>query len=135
MWVMAELPSREAEGGLGIFDRFAGWTSTQVARAPFFAFAVLLIVLWAPTILIIKDLDTWQLIVNTTTTIGTWLLVSLLQNTTARADRAVQSKLNAVADGMADLLSGLADELDRPGLARQARELREAVGLEDRVSS
>jgi hypothetical protein len=131
---VADLPSDESDD-LSVFDRFAGWTSTQVARAPFFAFAVLLILIWAPTILFIKDVDTWQLIVNTTTTIGTWLLVSLLQNTTARADKAVQVKLNAVADGLSDLCEVLAERLDIPEVVDDARELRQAVGLEDRVSS
>lgn len=131
---MARLPSDESDD-LSIFDRFAGWTSTQVARAPFFAFAVILVLVWAPTILFIKDVDTWQLIINTTTTIGTWLLVSLLQNTTARADKSTQTKLNAVADGLSDLLVTFATQLDMPGLADDADELRQAVGLEDRMSS
>lgn len=130
---MAEMPSDEPPG-LSIFDRFAGWTSTQVARAPFFAFAVAVIVLWAPT-LFVMDLNSSQLIVNTFTTIGTWLLVSLLQNTTARADRASQSKQNAIADALADLCEEMADQLGVARLTGHAAELRQAVGLEERVSS
>lgn len=131
---MAEFPSAESDH-LGVFDRFAGAVATQVARAPFFACAVLFVVLWAPSILIIHDLDTYQLIINTGTTIGTWLLVSLLQNTTARADKASQSKLNAVAAGLANLCETLAEQLDVPGLGEDAHELRQAVGLEERMSS
>jgi low affinity Fe/Cu permease len=130
---MAELPSREAETDLGFFDRFAGWVATQVARAPFFAFCVLLIVAWAPSYPLFGDVNAWQITLNSPTTAITFLLVALLENTTSRADRASQSKLNAIADGMADLLEELAD--DRPALAEDARELREAVGLEDRVAS
>jgi low affinity Fe/Cu permease len=134
---MAELPSREAEADLGFFDRFAGWVATQVARAPFFAFCVLLIVAWAPSLpLFGGDVNVWQLTLNSPTTAITFLLVALLQNTTSRADRASQSKLNAIADSMADLLEELAaGDGARPSLAEDARELREAVGLEDRVAS
>lgn len=117
-----------------MFDRFATWTAAQVAKAPFFAAAALLVVVWAPSFpLFHGDLNAWQLTLNSPTTAVTFLLVALLQNTTARADKASQAKQNAIADGLADLLAALAD--DRPDLARHARELREAVGLEDRVST
>jgi len=64
-----------------------------------------------PSFLLLPDVDTWQLIINTITTIVTFLLVALLQNTQKRADEAVQHKLNAVADGLADLMEALAEEL------------------------
>ena len=63
-----------------------------------------------PSFLLLPDVDTWQLILNTITTIVTFLLVALLQNTQKRADEAVQHKLNAVADGLADLMEALAEE-------------------------
>lgn len=63
-----------------------------------------------PSFLLLPDVDTWQLIINTITTIATFLLVALLQNTQKRADEAVQHKLNAVADGLADLMEALAEE-------------------------
>lgn len=129
------MPSQVESEDLGIFDRFAGWVAVQVARAPFFAFCVFLIIAWAPSLPLFGNVDTWQLALNSPTTAITFLLVALLQNTTARADRASQAKQNALADGMADLLAELADELERPALARHARELREAVGLEQRVPS
>jgi low affinity Fe/Cu permease len=90
-------------------------------------------VLWAPSFLVLPNIDTWQLIIDTATTIITFLLVALLQNTQKRADDAVQQKLNAVADGLSDLMAQLAD--DHPDLERDRRELREAVGLEDRESA
>jgi low affinity Fe/Cu permease len=77
--------------------------------------------------------DTWQLIINTLTTIVTFLLVALLQNTQTRADAAIQQKLNAIADGLADLMAALA--ADHPELDRDRRELADAVGLEQRESS
>jgi len=80
---------------VGLFDRFAGVSSRVAARATFFTFCVLLVVVWAPTIFFLKDVDTWQLIINTITTIVTFLMVALLQNSQTRSDQAVQHKLNA----------------------------------------
>jgi len=113
---------------LGWFDRFATAASKFVSRAWFFAFCVLLVVVWAPSILLIRDLDTWQLIINTLTTIVTFLLVALLQNTQERSDAATQDKLNAIADSLSHLMN-------EQGLEREAAELRDAVGLEKRESS
>jgi low affinity Fe/Cu permease len=73
------------------------------------------------------------LIINTATTIITFLLVALLQNTQTRADRAVQDKLNAIADSLADLMKAVAE--DKPGLRHDVAELKDAVGLEDRESA
>jgi low affinity Fe/Cu permease len=76
--------------------------------------------------------DTWQLIINTVTTIVTFLLVALLQNTQKRAEDAVQRKLNAIADGVADLMQHLSEDADAAQLRRDRDELRMAVGLEER---
>ena len=116
-----------------LFDRFADHASKVVSRAPFFAFCVLLIVVWAPSILVL-NLDTWQLIINTLTTIITVLMVALLQNSSMRSDEAVQQKLNALADGLADLMEAIAGA-DNERLAHDQRELRAAVGLEQRESA
>ena len=104
----AEFPS-EGEHRLSPFDRFATATSVFVSRAWFFMACMLIVIIWVPTFLFVP-LDTWQLIINTLTTIITFLLVALLQNTQKRADEAVQHKLNAVADGLADLMEALAEE-------------------------
>ncbi len=115
---------------VGLFDRFAGAASRFVSRAPFFALCVLLVVVWAPSYFVFRDLDTWQLVINTATTIVTFLLVALLQNTQARSDRATQDKLNAIAEGLDQLMGSQGDEL-----AGARDELRRAVGLEDRETS
>lgn len=123
----------QVTGKLSVFDRFATRASDFVSRAWFFVLCVLLVVLWAPSYFLLHTLDTWQLIINTVTTIVTFLLVALLQNTQKRADDAVQHKLNAIAEGISDLMGRLAD--DRPGLHQDRKELRKAVGLEDRESA
>ncbi|MDF3312736.1 low affinity iron permease family protein [Rhodococcus sp. T2V] len=117
---------------MSFFDRFATRASLFASHAWFFALCVLLVLLWAPSFLVIGTIDTWQLI-NTLTTIVTFLLVALLQNTQKRADDAVQHKLNAIADALDDLMDELAD--DKPALTRHRDERRDAVGLEDRESA
>jgi hypothetical protein len=130
-------------GEIGFFDRFAGRASEIVSRAPFFAFCLLLVAAWlveglvrvasgGPSAFLNGD---FQLQINTTTTIITFLLVALLQNSQTRSDRALQHKLNAVADGLADLMGHLADRADDEDLRRDIRELRAAVGLEKRETT
>jgi hypothetical protein len=127
-----DMPSA-VTGRVGFFDRFAGVASHFVSRAPFFAFCVMLVAIWAPTFFVLGDVDTWQLIINTVTTIVTFLLVALLQNTQYRTDEATQHKLNAIAEGLAELMGHVADDGDR--LSKDVGELRRAVGLEERESS
>jgi low affinity Fe/Cu permease len=123
----------EVIGGLPLFDRFASAASRLVSGAWFFLLCVLLVVIWAPSYFVFRSVDTWQLIINTVTTIVTFLLVALLQNTQTRSDEAVQDKLNEIADALGDLMDELAD--DHPELRRHCRELRDAVGLEHRETS
>jgi len=120
-------------GQLTLFDRFATATAGFVSRAWFFALCVLLVVLWLPSYFAFRDVDLWQLIINTLTTIITFILVALLQNTQRRADSAIQQKLNAIADGLADLMDELTT--DHGDLRTDSAELRAAVGLETRISS
>jgi len=117
------------------FDRFAGGASKLASRAWFFAFCVALVVIWAPSYFVLGDLDTWQLIINTLTTIVTFLMVALLQNSQTRADQAVQHKLNAIADALADLMTEIGRGIDDDDLDRDVAELRAAVGLEQREST
>jgi low affinity Fe/Cu permease len=124
----------EVSERVGFFDRFAGHAAQFASRAPFFAACVLLIVIWAPTIFILS-FDTSQLLINTATTIVTFLLVALLQNSQTRNDQATQHKLNAIADGLADMMERFADRIDDQSLRDEIQELKSAVGLEDREST
>jgi low affinity Fe/Cu permease len=116
--------------GLTRFDRLASAVSNQVSRAWFFALCVLLVVIWLPSFFFFTTVDTWQLVINTMTTIVTFLLVALLQNTQFRADRASQQKLNALVEAMADLMEAF--ESQDPTLVMDVEELRRASGLEER---
>ncbi len=128
----ATMPT-DITGRLSLFDRVATHADRFASRAWFFATCLLLVVVWAPSFFLFGSVDTWQLIINTVTTIVTFLLVALLQNTQKRADDAVQHKLNAIAEGLAGLMSHQAGE--RMDLSECRAELRAAVGLEDRESA
>jgi low affinity Fe/Cu permease len=129
---------------VGFFDRFAGVASNVASEAPFFAFCVGLVLLWLTqgvlTVLAKGDFhafldDKFQLEINTTTTIITFLMVALLQNSQTRTDQATQHKLNAIADGLADLMNHLSEQHDDDELRKDIQELRDAVGLEKREST
>jgi hypothetical protein len=126
------------QSGRTLFDRFAGRCADLVSGAPFFAFCVLLVVLWAPAYFLVGNLDAYQLVINTPTTLITFLLVALLQNTQKRTEEALQHKLDAVADGLADLMDHFAEgDPERPAakedLAGDIEDLRAAVGLEGKM--
>lgn len=115
------------------FDRFAGRVTTFVSRGWFFSMCVLLVVVWAPSYFLVDSIDTWQLIINTATTIVTFLMVALLQNSQSRSDAALQDKLNAVAAALAVFMDHFDEDSNE---LRQAREeLVAAVGLEERESA
>jgi low affinity Fe/Cu permease len=128
----AHMPS-DVTPQVSFFDRFAQKASGFFSKPWFFAMCLLLVLVWAPSFFIIRSVDTWQLIINTATTIVTFLMVALLQNSQTRANKATQDKLNAIADGLADLMLSVAR--DDPTLIDDLKELRDAVGLEDRESA
>jgi len=128
------MPS-EVTGHVSPFDRFASEAERFVSRAWFFAICLVLVIIWAPSFFLFSSVDTWQLVINTATTIITFLLVALLQNTQSRANNAVQHKLNAIADGLADLMTQIAHDKSNKQLHQDVVELRDAVGLEQKESS
>jgi low affinity Fe/Cu permease len=76
------------------FTRLAKKTSWAVGRPVAFGAAVVLVVAWAVTGPLFKWSDTWQLVINTSTTIATFLMVFLIQNTQNRDAEAIQIKLD-----------------------------------------
>jgi low affinity Fe/Cu permease len=110
------------------FDRFAESASEFASHAAFFIGCVALVVVWVPSYFVLGSLNTWQLVINTATTIVTFLLVALLQNSQRRSDVAVHEKLNALADGLADLMEHVAS--DKDALSGDISDLRDAVGIE-----
>ena len=76
------------------YSRFAKSAARQSGRPRTFAFAVALIVVWLVTGPIFGFSDTWQLVINTGTTIITFLMVFLIQSTQNRDTEAIQVKLD-----------------------------------------
>jgi len=62
-------------------------------------------------------------------------MVALLQNSQTREDQATQHKLNAIADGLADLMERWTEQFGDESFRRDIEELRLAVGLEDKEST
>ncbi len=76
------------------FSQAAQWTSRQCGRPLTFSLAFGIIVVWAVSGPFFHYSDTWQLVINTGTTIVTFLMVFLIQNTQNRDASAVQLKLD-----------------------------------------
>ena len=91
------------------FRRFAERAAEALGRPSAFLTALGLVVLWAVAGPVFHYSEEWQIVINTGTTIITFLMVFLLQNTQARDSRAIHLKLNellrAVADARNDLVA------------------------------
>ena len=81
---------------ISYFSRFARSASVISGKPSTFAAAVAIILLWAATGPLFGFSDTWQLVINTGTTIVTFLMVFLIQNTQNRDTEALQIKLDEI---------------------------------------
>lgn len=80
----------------GIFTRFTSRASTLLGRPWVFVIALTALLIWGVSGPLLKFSDTWQLIINTSTTIITFLMVFVIQNTQNRDNLAINIKLDAV---------------------------------------
>ncbi|HEY7165348.1 MAG TPA: low affinity iron permease family protein [Candidatus Binatia bacterium] len=76
------------------FDFFSKWTARASGKPATFALACLIVIIWAATGPMFNYSDTWQLVINTGTTIVTFLMVFLIQNTQNRDTQAMQVKMD-----------------------------------------
>jgi len=77
-----------------MFSHAAHWIAEQCGHAGVFIIAVIIVFVWAATGPLFGYSDTWQLIINTGTTVITFLMVFLIQNTQNRDTAAIQLKLD-----------------------------------------
>ena len=87
-------PPREGRDFSKIFGDIANRTSQAAGRALAFVVAALVVLVWAITGPLFQFSDTWQLVINTGTTIVTFLMVFLIQNSQNRDSAAIQVKLD-----------------------------------------
>jgi low affinity Fe/Cu permease len=89
------------------FRKFARSTADTLGRAEIFLAALAAIMLWAALGPIYSYSNTWQLVINTATTIVTFLMVFLIQNTQNRDAKAIQLKLDELLRGVKGARTGL----------------------------
>ena len=91
------------------FRRFAAGAATATGSPGAFVLAVLVILTWGVTGPLFNFSDTWQLAINTSTTIVTFLMVFLIQNTQNRDTVAIQLKLDELLRGVVGARTSLVD--------------------------
>ena len=91
------------------FSRFAKWTARMSGHPTTFGLALIIILTWALTGPIFHFSDTWQLVINTGTTIITFLMVFLIQNTQNRDAEAMQLKLDELIRAMGGAKNAMLD--------------------------
>jgi low affinity Fe/Cu permease len=104
----------------GFFERFANWSTHFTGSSPAFMIALGIVIVWAATGPIFDYSETWQLVINTGTTIITFLMVFLIQKAQNKDSKAIHLKLNellAAQDGASNRMVDLEDlseeELDQ----------------------
>jgi low affinity Fe/Cu permease len=116
------------------FARFAHETARLSGKPMTFLICVLGVVIWAATGPYFHYSDTWQLVINTSTTIVTFLMVFLIQNTQNRDALAIQIKLSELIIAMKGAPNRIAliDQLSDEELERLQRECHEHADLHHR---
>ncbi|WP_316768238.1 low affinity iron permease family protein [Pedobacter frigiditerrae] len=110
----------KAKKGISLFERFANGATKFTGSSPAFLGAAGIVVLWAAMGPLFDYSETWQLVINTGTTIITFLMVFLIQKAQNKDGKAIQLKLNELiaaqehtSNRMVDIEDLTEDELDQ----------------------
>ena len=122
-----------------LFEKFADWATLATGSSTAFIIAMSVIIIWGVTGPIFNYSDTWQLVINTGTTIVTFLMVFLIQKSQNKDSKAVHMKLNELiashqgtSNRMVNIESLSEDQLDR--LHQFYTELAELAEKEDDIT-
>jgi low affinity Fe/Cu permease len=117
---MAKRSNKRPKKKKGFFEKFSQWAVRATGSSAAFIVAVGIVVVWAATGPIFKYSETWQLVINTGTTIITFLMVFLIQKTQNKDSKAIHLKLNELiaantgcSNRMVDIEDITEDELDQ----------------------
>ena len=114
------------------FRKFSHRISEIVGSPWSFIIAIAIILIWGITGPIFQFSDTWQLVINTSTTIVTFLMVFLIQNTQNRDAKALHLKLDELIKAVEQARNTMVDVEDLPDeelakLSKEFKELRESA--------
>lgn len=114
------------------FARVASYTAIALGSAQAFVASCVLVLVWALLGPVFDFSTTWQLLINTGTTIATFLMVFIVQNTQNRDALAIHIKLDELLRAVAEARTDLADAEDRDEV--ELRDIkREIVRCESRL--
>ena len=91
---MAKQTKKEVNHKKSFFEKFSEWATRATGSSVAFLLAVGIVVVWAVTGPLFQFSETWQLVINTGTTIITFLMVFLIQKTQNKDSKAIHLKLN-----------------------------------------
>lgn len=121
-----------------LFEDISDYVVKFAGHPVHFIFAIWLLVMWVSAGPFFGFSDTWQLIINTGTTIVTWILVILIQNAQNRNDLATHTKLDAIISYLDEIPNKFValEELDMSEIRKLERELaddaKESPGIQER---
>ena len=121
------------------FRKFSQKTSYLVGTPGAFILALTVVIVWAATGPLFHFSDTWQLVINTSTTIVTFLMVFLIQNTQSRDAKAMHLKLDEIIRALDDARDKLVDVEDAPDeeikkLSQESRNLQKGLSRNEPLS-